>query len=119
MSVASSVMSTMSVSINGQEMMLETALDDTFKQLQSTLNGLHCSTRECCMVLDQDASFEDMVEKGDEISDGIDMMLVIFKELRTIIKQVMLKPETDEEKQWLKTHIEQKKLTEAAAKLAI
>ena len=119
MSVTSSVMSTMSVSINGQEVVLETALDKTFADLQKVLNNLHSDTRECCMVLDQDCDFETMVGKGDEVNDGIDEMSGLFKDLKSIIKQVMLKPEGQEEKKWLKQHRETQKLMKSAKSMSI
>jgi hypothetical protein len=119
MSTASSVMSTMSISINGEEVVLETALDKTFSDLQTALNGLHCNTRECCMILDQDNDFETMVGKGDDVNNGIDEMMLLFKDLKSIIKQVMLKPDGQEEKDWLKQHRETQKLMKATKMMAI
>ena len=60
-----------------------------------------------------------MVFKGDEVNDGIDEMAGLFKDLKTIIKQVMLKPEGPEEKAWLKQHRETQKLMKATKTMAI
>jgi len=114
-----SCMSSMSVSINGQEIVLESALDDVFKNIQIALNSTHCNTREACMILDQDASFKDMVLKGDEVIDTIDEIGFLFKDLKSIIKQVMLKPQDDEEKTWLKSHINERKLLSKTKNLAL
>ena len=114
-----SCMSSMSVSINGQEVILESALDNVFKSIQGALNSTHCSTREACMILDQDASFKDMVLKGDEVIDTIDEIGFLFKDLKSIIKQVMLKPQDDEEKTWLKSHINERKLLSKTKNLAL
>ena len=114
-----SCMSNMSVSINGQEIVLESALDDVFKNIQIVLNNTHCSTRECAMILDQDASFKDMVLKGDDIIDNIDEMTSLFKDLKSIIKQVILKPEGAEEKDWLKSHVNERKMLLKAKNLTL
>jgi len=109
----------MSVSINGQEVILESALDNVFKNIQGALNSTHCSTRECCMILDQDSDFKTMVLKGDEIIDNIDEMASLFKDLKSIIKQVILKPQDDEEKGWLKQHIDERRLLKKTKNLTL
>ena len=114
-----SCMSSMSVSINGQEIVLESALDDVFKSIQEALNSTHCNTRECCMILDQDSDFKTMVLKGDEVIDTIDEIGFLFKDLKSIIKQVMLRPEGAEEKDWLKSHVNERKVLSKTKNLAL
>ena len=114
-----SCMSSMSVSINGQEVILESALDNVFKSIQGALNSTHCSTREACMILDQDNDFKTMVLKGDEVIDNIDEIGSLFKDLKSIIKQVMLKPDGAEEKDWLKSHVDERKMLSKAKNLTL
>ena len=97
-------MSVMSVSYNGEEVSLETALDDVFQKLQMTLNSMQCSVRTLAMLTDQDADFQEAVKYGDEIEDFIDNMFWLFKDLKNVNSQIMLHPDTPEEKEFLKAH---------------
>lgn len=119
MSTTSSVMSTMSVSVRGEEVILEKALDDVFQELQDNLNHMHCYVREICMGLDQDMDFKTEIEQTDNVNDNIELMSGLFKDLKSILKQISSKPQDDEEKAWLKLHIVERNLEKQMSKASI
>lgn len=106
----SSCMSEISVSINGEDVILEKAIDDVYKKLQQSLNDSQCVLRSLCSLLDQDQDFETSCKYAYEIEDHTNGMNELFKDLKSIVKQVKVKPENDQEKEWLKSFLEQKKL---------
>ena len=109
----SSAMSTQSVSFCGSEIPLDQALDECFVQLQGTLNGLHCYTREIAMMADQDADYIEGLKKTLEISESIDEMVALFTELKSVVKQVIGKPDESEKaeaKRIIDNHKLQKKI---------
>jgi hypothetical protein len=110
MSIASSILSQTSVSYYGEEVNVEAALDDVFKLLGDNLNHMHVFTREICMMLDQDSDYIEGVKKSDQINDNIDGMNDLFRELKSVVKQISVKPENQEEKDLLKAHLAQRKL---------
>jgi hypothetical protein len=112
----SSIFSETSVSYNGQEVMLEVAIDDVFKKLQTFLNSLQCSLRTLCMLIDQDGDYQEAVRLNDELEDGVEGMDHLFKDLKNITSQVMIKPETPEEKEFLKAHKLERKAKKAEEK---
>jgi hypothetical protein len=112
----SSIFSETSVSYNGQEVMLEVAIDDVFKKLQTFLNSLQCSLRTLCMLIDQDGDYQEAVRLNDELEDGVEGMDHLFKDLKNITSQVMIKPETPEEKEFLKSHKLERKTKKAEEK---
>ena len=119
-------MSEISVSYCGQEVPLEVAVDSIFKELQTFLNTLQCSLRSLAMLTEQDGNYPEAVQYSDEIEDGIDGMQHLFKDLKDITSQVMVKPETVDEREYLKKHKaerkqkkdEELKLLKEAAKMA-
>jgi hypothetical protein len=111
-----STMSTMSVSVFGEEIILEQALDSIFKQLQTSLNDCHSQTREMAMDLDRDDDFKIFYEHDRKIQEFVDGLTVLFKELKSVSKQVMGKPDNEEDKAWLKEQLERKKREAQIAK---
>ena len=87
-----SAMSDMSVSFQGSEVPLETALDEVFLQMQEYVNGIHCNTREFVGMFDQDDDYLLELDKTLEIHDAIDDMAALFKELKSVLKQCLGKP---------------------------
>ena len=85
----SSQMSDMSVSYCGSEVPLADALDQVFTELQGTLNSLHCATRTLAMMPDQDNDYLEELDQVLQISDGVDQMTELFKELKSVAKQVL------------------------------
>ena len=111
-----SQMSMASVSYCGSEMPLSQALDECFTELRGTLNSLHCYTREIGMLAEQDADYLEGLRKSLQISDGVDEIMVLFTELKSVVKQVIGKPGDDEEKTEAKRIIDQHKLNKKIAK---
>ena len=53
MSVCSSNYSDISISLNGCEIPLEVAIDDTYKGIQSSINDSHCTLRSLVALIEQ------------------------------------------------------------------
>jgi hypothetical protein len=104
------------VSVFGEEIILEQALDDIFKKLQTSLNDCHSETREMAMNLDREDDFKIFYEHDSKIQEYVDGLAGLFKELKSVSKQVMGKPATEEEKAWLKEQLERKKREAQIAK---
>jgi hypothetical protein len=86
-STCSSLLSTMSVSVFGEEIILEQALDSIFKKLQTSLNDCHSQTREMAMDLDRDGDFKISYEHDSKIQEYVDGLAGLFKELKSVSKQ--------------------------------
>ena len=112
----SSMMSECSVSIRGEEVDLEQGIDQVFKDLQQNLNLCQCSLRSLCMCDDRGDSFQESHKYTTEIDDNISEMLLLFKDLKSICKQVKMVPKTDEEKQFVKIYELERKQEKAEAK---
>ena len=85
-------MSNMSVSFCGNEIPLADALDECFVELQGHLNHLHSYTRELAMMGDQDNDYEVELKQVLTIDDCIDEMSELFKDLKSVTKQIIGKP---------------------------
>ena len=85
-------MSNMSVSYQGNEIPLHEALDECFTELQGHLNHLHSYTRELAMMPEQDSEYEVELKQVLTIEDCIDEMSELFKELKSVTKQIIGKP---------------------------
>ena len=109
----SSARSSMSVSYCGSEVALEEALDDVFQKLQQHLNDAHCAVRSMSMLeeqsMDEDEDFKDCVKYNDIIQDDTDGMIDLFKDLKSISKQVLGKPPNPDMKAWYVNHQTQRK----------
>lgn len=103
----SSTASSITVSAFGEDMPLEQAIDQVYKDLQGALNFSHASTRELSMEAEREGDFKDVMNHAFEIQDYIDDMLALFKELKVVVKQVVGKPKTEDEKAWLKSRKEE------------
>ena len=120
MSVSSSS-SMQSVKYNGNEVPLEVALDDIYRDLQKHLNNSHYTVRTLSMLGDQslgddDDEFKEAVALANLIDDDTDGMIELFLELKEITKQVLGKPPTKESKEWLTAHNLTRKNNEKADK---
>ena len=121
-----STKSSISVSYCGSEMPLEQALDDVFQKLQQHLNAAHCAVRSMAMSedqsMDEDDDFKDLVKYNDIIQDDTDGMIELFKDLKSISKQVLGKPPNPDMKAWYVYHQsqnkEEKRLEKEREKLA-
>jgi len=102
------MMSEMSITLNGQERSLESAIDETYKELQKSLNNSQCSLRTLCQRVEND-EFEESLIYNYEVVDYIDNMTELFKDLKKICKSVLAKPENEDEKIILAKFKEQRK----------
>ena len=109
----SSARSSMPVSYCGSEMPLEQALDDVFQKLQQHLNDAHCAVRSMSMLeeqsMDEDEDFKEATKYDDTIQDDVDGMIALFKDLKSISKQVLGKPPNPDMKAWYVNHQAQRK----------
>ena len=118
MSSIASDATSISVSFCGEEMPLEQAIDTVYKDLQNSLNFCHCSTRELNMMAEKDdTEFQVIMKNAFAIDDFIDEMSDLFKELKLVVKQVVGKPQNDDEKEWLKKQKESRKEKKRIEKL--
>lgn len=108
MTSISSKMSMMSVSHRGDEVPLEEALDEIFRELQSNLNDTHCLMREIAMSEEQDNDFKEICKQCWDVESNIDGMHGLFKELKSVLKQVR-GPIPAAEKQWVESQLAMKK----------
>jgi len=96
----SSAMSGMSVSMHGEEVSLEDAVNDCFKSIQTHINN---TQNNICglATADDRGDFRYSYELQCKINYSLAEMLILFKDLKSIVKQIKLKPETDEDKEWM------------------
>jgi hypothetical protein len=85
-----STMSSMTVSAFGQDDMdLEAALDHVFIDLQTFVNGCHCEVRGLAMCEDRADTYIEAAKLWRELDRDITGALFLFKELRSITKQLL------------------------------
>ena len=111
MSVCSQ-MSEISISIHGEDVNLIEAIDTVFRDLQHHLNSSQCNLRNLAQCGERSDEFQVSHKYCVDIDDDISEMLNLFKDLKSIVKQIKLKPESPEEVEWLKEF----KLTRKLAK---
>lgn len=88
-----STMSGMTVSAFGQEEMdLEEAVNKLFVDLQTFVNGCHSGIRQLAMCDERADTYIEAMTIWKELDDDVVGALVLFKELRSISKQVLGKP---------------------------
>jgi hypothetical protein len=83
------------ISYNGEEIELETALDELYKDIQQNLNHSQCSVREMARSK-EDSDFFECVPIHWAILDYVENLNELFKELTDISSQVLGKPNKDE-----------------------
>lgn len=105
----SSQLSNISVSYYGEEMDLESAIDDAFRELQTHMNSTQQYLRSLAMLCDQDGDYKECLALNDHIEDSIDGVNDLFNELRKIVGQISLKPQDAEEKEIYREHKEARK----------
>ena len=104
MSIASSSASSVSVSLNGVEMPLEQALDETVRGLQGHLNMVQLHLRTLASDQERDNDYQEMIATADLLEDNIDEMQWLFQDLRSMCYEICGEAETPEEKSFLKAH---------------
>ena len=99
----SSAMSGMSVSIHGEEVNLEDAVNDCFKSIQGHLNNTQ--NHICSLATADDrGDFRYSYELQCKINFNLAEMMILFRDLKSIVKQIKLKPETDEDREWIQSY---------------
>lgn len=109
------------ISFRGEdEVDLNDALDTLFKELQDNLNHCHCSVRLLAQCEERNETFMEAAGYDFEIQDYVDVLLSLFKELKSVSKQTLGKPPAnlkEEYKQMCEKRKEDKKREKEQAKL--
>jgi len=95
----SSAMSGLSVSMNGEECSLEEAVTSTFKEIQTHINNTENNICGLAVADDRD-DFRYSYELQKKIELSLSELLLLFKDLKSIVKQIKLKPTNEEDRQW-------------------
>jgi hypothetical protein len=105
MSTASSI-----VSFRGDsEADFEESCNLLFREVQQNLNSIHSTIRNLAMSEDRNDTFQETCNIHFQIVDYIETLYETFDELNGISKQIVGKPQNDEEKTYLKDLIEKRK----------
>ena len=88
---ASSCYSEVSVSVNGEECLLEEAVDDIFKQIQDHINLMHEQLRQLCMCEDRGEDYTESLAYYTELVSHIKDGCIVFKQIIPIAKQLLPK----------------------------
>jgi hypothetical protein len=96
-------MSGMSVKMNGEEVALDAAVDDCFKSIQSHLNN---TQNHICglATADDRGDFRYSYELQCKINYSLSEMMLLFKDLKSIVKQIKLTPASDEDREWVTSY---------------
>jgi hypothetical protein len=81
--------SNVSVSIWGEEMDLEVAVDKIFKQIQEHLNELHCQIRQLCQSEDRNDDYDEALEHYEAITLHTKEGVAVMKDLPKVMKQIL------------------------------
>lgn len=115
MSAASSI-----VSFRGEEEVdLDEALNTLFRELQENLNNAHCAIRNLGQSEDRGDSFIEMATFHHDIEDYADNLLSLFKELKSVSKQVLGVPSNENDKLEYKVFLEKRKLEKKMNKMKV
>ena len=90
-SQASSVMSEISVSYGEDDVPLEDAVDDVFKQIQEHINMIHIQLRQLCMADDRNEDFLECLKYHESLSEHVNEGSALFKSVIKISKQLLPK----------------------------
>jgi hypothetical protein len=82
-------MSERSVSVFGEEMPLDEAIDQIFKDIQGHINDMHMSIRELCQSEDRNDTYEEALDFFDAVASHVKEGNVVFKELVKVCKQLL------------------------------
>ena len=84
-----SQMSDFSVSVNGQEMKLDEAVDDIFAQIQTAINQIHVDLRNMCQADDRGDSYDEALEYHTAITEHVKTGADMFKSIIKVSKQLL------------------------------
>ena len=120
MSVASSVMSSISVVCDGKEQTLEEALDYVMIEIQRRLNNLHMEMRRLACLTEQEIDeiddFKESVLFRDTSVDYVTGLVRLLEEIPPMANDLVGKS-PPECKEWYTVHVAERK-TKLAAELA-
>ena len=78
------------VSFRGEdEIDVNDALDVLFREMQENLNSCHCSVRQLAMSEERADTYMEAAEHHFAIQDYVDVLVDLFKELKSVSKQVL------------------------------
>ena len=97
------------ITIFDKEMTLHDAVNFIYKNLQELLNNCHSGTRHIVMLNDDDSAFKKSHELSSDILDFTFDLKMLLTELDRVLKKIAFKPEDNDEKEWLKTFLEDRK----------
>jgi hypothetical protein len=92
-----------------KEMTLHEAINFIYKNLQELLNSCHSGTRHIIMLHDSDDSFKKSHELSSDILDFTFDLKLLLTELDRVLKKIAFKPEDSDEREWLKSFLEDRK----------
>lgn len=84
-------MSERSVSCFGEDMPLEEAIDEIFKQIQEHINELHVQVRQLCQSEDRADTYDEALEFYTGVASHVKEGNIVFKELVKVCKQLLPK----------------------------
>ena len=87
-------MSNVSINYDGVDVDLDEAIDHIFKELQEHINGTHVQIREMCQWDLRNESYEETLVYFNKMAIHIKEGSALFKDLLSIMKQVMPKKPT-------------------------
>ena len=96
MSVSS--VGSVSVMFRGEEKDIEDVLRGAIKEVQGFLNDVEMSLINLSAQVDQDCEFQPMYTESLKITDGIDGLVAVMKDLKPIAKQLLPACKGDDKK---------------------
>lgn len=93
-------MSDVSVVLNGEEIDIDTAINDTYRDIQGYLNTTQSQLRNLAQVGERSETFRYSHELCTNIDANIKEILELFKDLKSVVKQIKLKPADQSDKDW-------------------
>lgn len=77
------------VSWRGEEIEIDVAIDELFRELQSNLNNTQCSLRELSMSEERADTYMEAAQHYFAIDDYVDVLLDLFTELKGVSRQCL------------------------------
>ena len=79
------------VSVGGETVSCEVAIDDSCKDMQTSLNEIHSYLRLMLMADERGDSYEESLEDYTKLYELIDEGMSLFKDLKSLVKQIQPK----------------------------
>lgn len=101
-----------SISFRGEEVDVSEALDVLFRDIQEQLNHCHCAVRQLAQCEERADTFMEAAEYDFEIQDFVTSLVDLFKELKTVSKDVLGKVPAEYKDEYKMNVEKRKKLKE-------